>query len=309
MQFGMTFPGQGSQSVGMLGDLAELTSVREVFQESSDAIDTDLYTLATAGPDDTLNQTQFTQPALLAAGVAFYRVWKERGGGTPHAVAGHSLGEYTALCVAGSLSLADAVRLVHKRGVYMQQAVPEGTGAMAAVLGLEDADVVAACDKAAGGDIVSAANFNAPGQVVIAGDAVAVERAIVSLQEYGAKKVVPLAVSVPSHCALMRPAAERLQEDLAELRLSSPGIPVVHNVDARVHDSVPEVAQSLVEQLYQPVRWVDSVTTLKNRGCEALYECGPGKVLTGLMRRIDRRFPATALVDIASIEATIAGRQ
>ena len=309
MQFGMTFPGQGSQSVGMLGDLAELTSVREVFQESSDAIDTDLYALATAGPDDTLNQTQFTQPALLAAGVAFYRVWKERGGGAPHAVAGHSLGEYTALCVAGSLSLADAVRLVHKRGVYMQQAVPEGTGAMAAVLGLEDADVVAACDKAAGGDIVSAANFNAPGQVVIAGDAVAVERAIVSLQEYGAKKVVPLAVSVPSHCALMRPAAERLQEDLAELRLSSPGIPVVHNVDARVHDSVTEVAQSLVEQLYQPVRWVDSVTTLKNRGCEALYECGPGKVLTGLMRRIDRRFPATALVDIASIEATIAGRQ
>ena len=309
MQFGMTFPGQGSQSVGMLGDLAQLASVREVFEESSEAVGTDLYALATEGPDDILNQTRFTQPALLAAGVAFYHVWRERGGAEPTSVAGHSLGEYTALCVAGSISLADAARLVHKRGIYMQEAVPEGSGAMAAVLGLDDEEVVAGCEDAAEGEIVSAANFNAPGQVVIAGGADAVERAVSILKERGAMKVVPLAVSVPSHCELMRQAADRLAQDLAELALAPPGIPVIHNVDASAHDTTEALTRSLVKQLYEPVRWVACVSALKDNGCEAVYECGPGKVLTGLMRRIDRRFPAAALVDVATIESTIAAGQ
>ncbi|MDX1571037.1 MAG: ACP S-malonyltransferase [Xanthomonadales bacterium] len=300
------FPGQGSQSVAMLADLARaFPVVQATFEEASENLSVDLWDLSQNGPEEDLNRTENTQPALLAAGIATWRVWQAEGGSMPAYLAGHSLGEYTALVAAGSLGLVEAAALVAERGRLMQQAVPAGSGAMAAILGLDDAEVQAACEEAAEGDVVAPANLNSPGQVVIAGSAAAVERAIGKAQEKGARRAVPLAVSVPSHCALMRPAAEALGERLDVLEIRAPAIPVVHNVDAETHDDPDAIRGALKAQLYQPVRWAESVARLKTLGVERIAECGPGKVLTGLMRRIDRAIDARAVLDPESLSTAI----
>jgi len=301
------FPGQGSQAVGMLGELgAAFPVVRHTFEEASDALGLDLWRLAQEGPAQELNRTERTQPALLAAGVAVWRVWREQGGPAPAALAGHSLGEYTALVCAGSLGLAEAVRLVAARGRYMQEAVPEGQGAMAAVMGLRDGQVEALCREAsAGGEVVVPANYNAPGQVVVAGHAGAVERAVAAARAAGAKRVVPLAVSAPSHSPLMAPAARRLAEDLAALAWRSPEPPVIHNVDASPHPEPEALRGALERQLTEPVRWTACVERLAAEGAEAVVECGPGKVLCGLVRRIRRELAALPLHDPASLEAAL----
>jgi len=281
------FPGQGSQSLGMLAELAgAFPSVRETFAEASEALGKDLWVLAQEGPEADLNATENTQPLLLTGGVAVWRVWQQQGGRTPDYVAGHSLGEYTALVAAGALSLADGVRLVAERGRLMQAAVPAGQGAMAAILGLEDEQVIAACAEAAQGEVVSAVNFNAPGQVVIAGGAAAVERAIALLKAAGAKRALPLPVSAPSHCALMKPAADKLAERLLDIRLNLPVIPVVQNAAARVEADPDAIRRALVTQLHSPVLWVQCVQWLAAQGVTQFVESGPGKVLTGLDKRI-----------------------
>ncbi len=283
------FPGQGSQSVGMLAELAAVfPQVQATFEEASEALGQDLWALSQHGPEETLNQTENTQPALLAAGIAVWRAWQAAGGKTPDYLAGHSLGEYTALVAAGSLSLADGIRLVAARGRAMQEAVPTGTGSMAAILGLEDAQVVAVCEQAASEGVVSAANFNSPGQVVIAGEKAAVARAVELASEAGAKRAVELAVSVPSHCALMKPAAEALQPLLEETPIQPPAIPVVHNADVSLHDDPAAIRQVLLQQLYLPVRWAESMQWLVAQGVGFMAECGPGKVLMGLGRRIHK---------------------
>lgn len=282
------FPGQGSQAVGMLAELAQVSpKVQETFAEASEALGFDLWQLVQEGPEEALNQTINTQPALLAAGVAVWRVWCERTSVRPAWMAGHSLGEFAALVCAESLSFSDAVRLVAERGRLMQSAVPEGMGGMAAILGLEDHIVVRLCREVAAGDgVVTAANFNAPGQVVIAGEAEAVARVCEAAKAAGAKRAVVLPVSVPSHCPLMRPAAAEFAGFLEQVPLATPKIDVVHNVDVGMH-SAPEVIRTLlVEQLYSPVRWSDTIRFLRDQGVENFVECGPGKVLTGLNRRI-----------------------
>lgn len=306
-KFALVFPGQGSQSIGMLDALgAAEPAVGRCFAEASDALGYDLWQVVSGGPDERLNATECTQPALLAAGIAVWRVWQQRGAPQPVALAGHSLGEYTALVAAGSIGFADALKLVEFRGQAMQAAVPAGTGAMAAILGLDDEAVRAACAEAAQGAVVSAVNFNSPGQVVIAGEKAAVERAIEACKAKGAKRAVPLPVSVPSHCALMRPAAERLAERLAGLAIAAPAIPVVHNVDVASHSDPAAIRRALVAQLHSPVRWVECVQALKARGATRLVECGPGKVLAGLTKRIDKEVEGLAAFDPATIDAAIA---
>ncbi len=280
------FPGQGSQSLGMLAEQgAQESVVIDTFSEASSALGYDLWSLCQQGPEEQLNQTDKTQPAILAASIALWRLWLAEGGVRPAFVAGHSLGEYSAMVAAGSLPFVDAVKLVELRGQLMQQAVPAGTGGMAAILGLEDADVLAACAEAARGEVVSAVNFNAPGQVVIAGSAAAVERAIDACKARGAKRAMPLPVSVPSHCELMRPAAERFAEAVTGAAWQAPEIPLVQNVSASIVSDLDTLKQDLLAQLYSPVRWVETIITLSARGVTDLVECGPGKVLSGLNKR------------------------
>ncbi|MFV3367975.1 ACP S-malonyltransferase [Pseudomonas sp. NY15435] len=280
------FPGQGSQSLGMLAELgAQHAIVRDTFAEASAALGYDLWALVQEGPEERLNQTDKTQPAILTASIALWRLWQPEGGVQPAYVAGHSLGEYSALVAAGSLAFADAVKLVERRGQLMQEAVPAGTGGMAAILGLEDADVLAACAEAAQGEVVSAVNFNAPGQVVIAGAAKAVERAIEGCKARGAKRAVALPVSVPSHCELMRPAAERFAEAVEAVQWQMPQIALVQNVSAQVPADLVALKRDLLAQLYSPVRWVETVQLLAEKGVTDLVECGPGKVLAGLNKR------------------------
>jgi [acyl-carrier-protein] S-malonyltransferase len=280
------FPGQGSQSLSMLAEHgAQRPQVLETFAEASEALGYDLWALTQQGPEEQLNQTDKTQPAILTASIALWRAWLAESAARPAFVAGHSLGEYSALVAAGSLSLAAAVKLVEHRGQLMQQAVPAGQGGMAAILGLEDADVLAACAEAAQGEVVSAVNFNAPGQVVIAGGAAAVERAIEACKARGAKRAMPLPVSVPSHCALMRPAAERFAEAVAAIDWQAPKIALVQNVSAAAVTDLEGLKRDLLAQLYSPVRWVESIVYLSAQGVTDLVECGPGKVLSGLNKR------------------------
>ena len=280
------FPGQGSQSLAMLAEHgAQQPLILDTFAEASEALGYDLWALTQQGPEEQLNQTDKTQPAILTASIALWRLWLAEGGAQPAFVAGHSLGEYSALVAAGSLSLAAAVKLVEHRGQLMQQAVPAGQGGMAAILGLEDADVLAACAEAAQGEVVSAVNFNAPGQVVIAGGAAAVARAVEACKAWGAKRAMPLPVSVPSHCALMKPAAERFAEAVQAIAWQAPQIALVQNVSAAVVSDLAVLQRDLLAQLYSPVRWVESMVCLAEQGVTDLVECGPGKVLSGLNKR------------------------
>jgi [acyl-carrier-protein] S-malonyltransferase len=307
MSFAFVFPGQGSQSVGMLGALAAAdASVRSTFDEASAALGFDLWKLVSEGPEEALNATEHTQPAMLAAGVATWRAWRARGGALPAVVSGHSLGEFTALVCAESMPFGAAVDLVRFRGQVMQEAVPAGTGAMAAILGLDDEAIEAACREAAQGAIVEPANFNSPGQVVIAGEKAAVQRAIEAAKARGAKRAVALPVSVPSHTSLMRGAAERLKERLRELEVRAPRIRYISAVDASAHERPDEIRELLVHQLSNPVRWSDTLRTV-SAGVAQVIECGPGKVLTGLNRRIERRADLNflALEDPASLEAAL----
>lgn len=291
--FAFVFPGQGSQSVGMLAALAgQHPAVREAFDEAGAGAGLELWAISHAGPEDLLNQTEYTQPALLAAGVGVWRAWQAAGGPEPLALAGHSLGEYSALVAAGVLSLGEAAHLVRLRGRYMQDAVPAGEGAMAAVIGAEDATVEAACAAVADAGTVVAANYNAPGQVVIGGTAAAVDAALGQLAAEGVRRTVRLAVSVPSHTPLMEPAARRLAEAMQACTWNPPQRPVVQNVDAAVHEDPSAIRDALVRQLSLPVRWTACVQALQERGATALVECGPGKVLAGLARRIDRSLAA-----------------
>jgi [acyl-carrier-protein] S-malonyltransferase len=302
------FPGQGSQSVGMLAELAATHAgeVKAVFDEASQGAGTDLWALASAGPEDQLNRTEHTQPALLAASVAVWQVWQKLGGAKPARLAGHSLGEYSALVCAGSLSLHDAAALVAERGRLMQAAVPPGVGAMAAILGGDDAQTAAVCAEVAQGQVVAPANFNSPGQLVIAGNAEAVDRALARLAELGVRKAMKLAVSVPSHCALMRDASDRLGERMASIRWQLPAIPVVQNAEAKSYGSVEEIRAALQRQLYLPVRWTECVQALASGGATRAAECGPGKVLTGLIKRIDKSIEARAIGMPAELDAAVA---
>ena len=287
MSFSIIFPGQGSQSIGMMGALAEQHSlVEELFVEASDVLGVDLWKMTQEGPLESLSQTEHTQPALLTAGVAAWRVWQALGGQNPTIMAGHSLGEYTALVSAGALSFADGVALVRDRGRYMQAAVPAGEGAMAAIIGLEDQQVIEVCAATAEGDVLQAVNFNAPGQVVIAGSAAAIQRATVTMKEAGAKRALPLPVSIPAHSSLMTPASERLAQRIADITISMPDIPVLHNCNVQVASSSEEIAANLVTQLDSPVRWVESVQAMHGQGVERFIESGPGKVLGGMVKRI-----------------------
>ncbi len=301
------FPGQGSQSVGMLAGLTRHRPlIEQTFEEASSRLGIDRWRLAQEGPESDLNRTENTQPALLAAGIAAWRVWESEGGARPAWVAGHSLGEYTALVAAGSLALADGAWLVAERGRAMQQAVPAGSGAMAAILGLDDDTVRAVCAEAAGDEVVTAANLNAPGQVVIAGHRTAVDRAVELCTARGARRAVPLAVSVPSHCALMRPARERLAECIATIDWAPPGIAVIQNATAARSENLGAVRAALVEQLEQPVRWVETVAGLRREGVATVVECGPGRVLSGLVRRIDRELETHSLETDAGLTAALA---
>ncbi|HEY9042329.1 MAG TPA: ACP S-malonyltransferase [Rheinheimera sp.] len=303
----IVFPGQGSQSVGMLADLyAEFDIVKQTFTEASDALGYDLWALVANGPEADLNETHRTQPALLTASVAVWRLWQQQGGVQPAYFAGHSLGEYSALVCAGVLSLSDAVKLVEKRGNYMQQAVPAGVGAMSAIIGLDDAAIAVACEQAAQGEVVSPVNYNSPGQVVIAGHKAAVERAGELCKAAGAKRALPLPVSVPSHCALMRPAAEKLAADLAALNFNPAVIPVVNNVDVVIATDAAAIKDALVRQLYSPVRWTESIEWLAQQGVTEVLELGAGKVLSGLIKRIDRNLAAASVGDISSLQTALA---
>jgi len=308
MAFAFVFPGQGSQSVGMLADLAAAEpQVRATFEEASQVLGYDLWQLVAEGPADALNATERTQPAMLSAGVATWRVWNARGGALPAVLSGHSLGEFTALVCAQALKFPAAVELVRYRGELMQQAVPAGSGAMAAILGLEDAQIEAACAEAAQGAIVEPANFNSPGQVVIAGDAAAVARAIEAARARGAKRAVLLPVSVPAHSSLMRAAAQRLAERLGALDLGRPKIRYVSAVDAAAHEEPEDIRALLVRQLSSPVRWTDTLRAVSVAPIAQVIECGPGKVLTALNRRIARRdgLSFLALEDPASLQAAL----
>ncbi len=300
------FPGQGSQSVGMLADLAEAYPVvKQTFEEASDALGYDLWALTQNGPAEELNQTDKTQPAMLAAGVAVWRIWCDLTIMRPAWMAGHSLGEYTALVCADAMAFGDAVKLVADRGRFMQEAVPEGVGAMAAIIGLEDHVVVNLCAEHAGNEVVSAANFNAPGQVVIAGHVAAVERVMAAAKEAGAKRALKLPVSVPSHCALMKPAAEKLGARLQDIKIESPQASLLHNVDVAAH-SAPEVIKGVLqEQLYKSVRWVDVIRFMHDQGVQAIVECGPGKVLMGLNRRIVKDLGHFTMYDPATLEKVL----
>lgn len=302
----LVFPGQGSQHMGMLRELAERYSVvRTTFEEASEALGYDLWHVVQEGPEEVLNATACTQPALLTSSVAIWRVWQELEGPRPRVMAGHSLGEYSAMVCGGALSFAEGVRLVRLRGEAMQEAVPAGEGAMAAILGLSDAAVEQACADAAQGGVVAAVNYNAPGQVVIAGDKAAVDRAVALCQEAGAKRALPLPVSVPSHCALMKPAAERLAEAMNDIELKAPRYTVIQNVDAHAHADIETLRTRLIEQLYQPVRWTACVEAMTDMGAEVIIECGPGKVLTGLNKRVAKGAKGLAVNDPDSLSAAL----
>ena len=308
MAFAFAFPGQGSQSVGMLKALAAASdAVRRTFVQASGVLDYDLWKLVNAGPQAALDATERTQPAMLAAGVATWRAWRERGGAAPAVVCGHSLGEFTALVCSGALDFDAAVGLVRFRGQVMQEAVPAGSGAMAAILGLDDDAVAAACREAGGAGVVEPANFNAPGQVVIAGESLAVERAIEAAKAAGAKRAVMLPVSVPSHTRLMRGAAQRLRERLATITFRAPAMRYVSAVDAAAHVEPADIQTLLVRQLSSPVRWTETLRAV-SQGAAQVIECGPGKVLTGLNRRIERRpgLEFLALEDPAALDAALA---
>lgn len=305
MSYAFVFPGQGSQSVGMLAELAEShAQVKEVFAEASDALGYDLWDVVQNDADGKLNQTDVTQPAMLASGIAVYRTLQAQKEMAPSFMAGHSLGEYTALVASGAMTLAQGVALVAERGRLMQSAVGAGEGAMAAVLGLDDEKVVEVCAQAEG--VVEAVNFNSPGQVVIAGYKAAVDSVMELATAAGASRVVPLPVSVPSHCSLMKPAADKLAETLVSIDIQMPSVPVLHNVNFAQAASVEEIKELLVKQLYQPVQWVKTINEMKAQGVEALYELGPGKVLMGLNRRIDRKMGMQAVFDDASLEKALA---
>ncbi|MGO2508238.1 MAG: ACP S-malonyltransferase [Vibrio hibernica] len=303
-KFAVVFPGQGSQTVGMLSDLGEQYDVvKSTFSEASEALGYDLWALVQNGPVEDLNETFRTQPALLAASVAIWRVWNEVGGAQPQVIAGHSLGEYSALVCAGVIDFKQAIKLVALRGELMQQAVPAGVGAMYAIIGLDDAAIAQACEDAAQDEVVSPVNFNSPGQVVIAGNKAAVERAGALCKEAGAKRALPLPVSVPSHCALMKPAADKLAEALLDIEFSTPVIPVINNVDVIAQTDPEKIKDALVRQLYNPVRWTEGVVSISEQGIENLLEFGPGKVLTGLTKRIVKTLSAQAVNDVASLDA------
>ncbi|ROV61045.1 [acyl-carrier-protein] S-malonyltransferase [Vibrio ponticus] len=303
-KFAIVFPGQGSQAVGMLAELGEQYDVvKQTFAEASDALGYDLWALVQNGPAEDLNQTHRTQPALLASSVAIWRVWQELGLEQPVNLAGHSLGEYSALVCAGVIDFKQAIKLVELRGQLMQEAVPAGTGAMYAIIGLDDESIAKACEEAAQGDVVSPVNFNSPGQVVIAGSKEAVERAGALCKEAGAKRALPLPVSVPSHCALMKPAADKLAVALEEIEFNTPQLPVINNVDVAAETDPAKNKNALVRQLYSPVRWTESVQLMSEQGVEKLLEVGPGKVLTGLTKRIVKTLDAAAVNDVASLEA------
>jgi len=298
------FPGQGSQSVGMLAELAAAhAEVEATFEEASQGAGTDLWQLSAQGPEDQLNRTEHTQPALLAASVAVWRVWRKLGGAQPAQLSGHSLGEYSALVCAGALSLHDAAALVAERGRLMQAAVPAGVGAMAAILGGDDAQIAQVCAEVAQGQVVAPANYNSPGQLVIAGNAEAVDRALARLAELGVKKAIKLAVSVPSHCALMRDAADRLGERMAAIDWRLPSIPVIQNAEAKSYATLEEIRGALQRQLYLPVRWAECVQVLAAGGATRIAECGPGKVLAGLIKRIDKSVEARAIGTPAELDA------
>jgi [acyl-carrier-protein] S-malonyltransferase len=301
MKFAFVFPGQGSQSVGMLTAYGTAAPISETLAEASDALGQDLAAMIADGPAQLLNQTVNTQPAMLAAGVAVYRLWQSQGGPAPAMMAGHSLGEYTALVCAGALGFADAIKLVRLRAEAMQSAVPEGVGAMAAVLGLDDDAVRAVCAEAAENEVLAAVNFNSPGQVVIAGHKAAVDRGCALAKAKGAKRALPLPVSVPSHCALMQPAAEKLRLALAEIEIKTPGVMVLHNADVASHADPAAIRDALARQLFSPVRWVETVQSFAAQGVQLVAECGPGKVLAGLNKRIVDGLPGVALADAAAL--------
>lgn len=302
--FAIVFPGQGSQAVGMLAELGEQHNVvTQTFAEASEALGYDLWSLVQNGPAEDLNQTFRTQPALLATSVALWRVWQEQGLAQPTVLAGHSLGEYSALVCAGVIDFKEAIKLVELRGQLMQEAVPAGVGAMFAIIGLDNDSIAKACEEAEQGEVVSPVNFNSPGQVVIAGNKDAVERAGVLCKEAGAKRALPLPVSVPSHCALMKPAADKLAVALESLEFSAPALPVINNVDVISETDPAKIKDALVRQLYCPVRWTEVVEIIAEQGVETLYEVGPGKVLTGLTKRIVKSLSAAAVNDAASLEA------
>jgi len=299
------FPGQGSQAVGMLADFADNEIVQNTFKEASDALGYDLWALISEGPAEKLNQTHHTQPALLTSSVALWRLWHEQSEVTPSIVAGHSLGEYSALVCAGVISLADGVQLVEKRGQFMQASVPEGTGAMYAIIGLADDKIIEACEQAAEGQVVSAVNFNSPGQVVIAGNKEAVERAGALCKEAGAKRALPLPVSVPSHCALMKDAADKLAAELEQIAFNAPNVPVVNNVDVAIENEAAAIKEALIKQLYSPVRWTETIEYFAANGIEKAVEVGPGKVLQGLVKRISKAVACTSANDDASLTSAI----
>ncbi|REF27818.1 [acyl-carrier-protein] S-malonyltransferase [Xenorhabdus cabanillasii] len=300
--FAMVFPGQGSQSLGMLADLAtEFPLIEQTFAEASEVLGYDLWELVQQGPAEELNKTWKTQPALLAASVAIWRIWQEQGGQTPVMLAGHSLGEYSALVCAGVIEFQQAIKLVEFRGKLMQEAVPEGQGAMYAIIGLDNESIAKACEESAQGQIVSPVNFNSPGQVVIAGEKEAVERAGAACKAAGAKRALPLAVSVPSHCALMKSAADQLATALQSVVFNQPQFPVVNNVDVKVEESADAIRDALVRQLYNPVRWTESVEYFATQGVDKILEIGPGKVLTGLTKRIVDTLSAVAVNDVSSL--------
>ncbi|ELY5303802.1 TPA: ACP S-malonyltransferase [Yersinia enterocolitica] len=305
-KFAMVFPGQGSQSLGMLADLAaQFPIVEETFSEASSVLGYDLWQLVQQGPAEELNKTWQTQPALLTASVAIWRVWQHQGGKLPTMMAGHSLGEYSALVCAGVLDFKQAVRLVELRGKLMQEAVPEGTGAMYAIIGLDNESIAKACEESALGQVVSPVNFNSPGQVVIAGNKEAVERAGAACKALGAKRALPLPVSVPSHCALMKPAADKLAVALEEIEFQAPLFPVVNNVDVKTEVSPEAIRSALVRQLYNPVRWTESVEFIAAEGVELLLEVGPGKVLTGLTKRTVDTLAAAPVNDVATLTSAL----
>jgi [acyl-carrier-protein] S-malonyltransferase len=295
------FPGQGSQTVGMLADFADNEVVQNTFLEASEALGYNLWQLVAEGPAEKLNQTNFTQPALLTASVALWRLWASESDSKPAMLAGHSLGEYSALVCSGVISLAEGVKLVEKRGEFMQASVPDGVGAMAAIIGLDDQAIIDACAKAQNDDVVAAVNFNSPGQVVIAGHKNAVERAGVFCKEAGAKRVLPLPVSVPSHCALMKSAADKLAEEFNSVSFNTPQIPVVNNVDVATETDVEAIKLALIKQLYSPVRWTETIELLAQKGISLVVEAGPGKVLQGLIKRIDKSITSASINDQASL--------
>lgn len=304
------FPGQGSQAVGMMSELLNSSErANKVFDEASSAIDFDLKALALEGPEDRINQTEITQPLILTASIAVWREWCARSEIRPHYLCGHSLGEYTALSASGAISLTDAVSLVHLRGKLMQSAVPLGQGAMAALLGLDDTVVEQVCEEAQQVGVVSAANFNSPGQVVIAGANEALEKAIALAKEAGARRAAMLPVSVPCHCALLEPAGQELAEAISAIEMVEPEVPIVQNFTATVPNSMDELKFNLLQHLHQPVRWADSIRFLVSQGADQFVECGPGKVLAGLNKRIDRSVTSFAMSDIDSIESTMIALQ